>query len=210
MRKLILALVMVVMCWGVTGCGELYQNKNYLPVIGEESDTPPVAESYSEAIGEAPKKSSPLAKSIMENINPIYNDNYISALISFSYDQYGKPKGLNININNKSKEDIKVIWNDTYFINNMNPDGGFMFDGIRYVDRELPKQDALIFPSGTLNKNIYPNSMIVYIPYDRYAKSLGIPTGWLHKPLTNGVYGAYVHIVGKDYDKKIKLTLSTQ
>lgn len=222
MRKLIVALAMVVMCVGMTGCGEPYQNQysnnsydyvknGYIPLNNaSDIEKPSVAESYGEAMGGSPTKPSLLSENIIKNTQSSYSDNVLSSSISLHYDDNGRAKGFNLAISNKSKKDIRIIWNDSYFINNMNPDGGFMFDGIKYTDRDAPKQDGLIFPNGTFNKNIYPNSLVMFIRYDRYAEQLGLPSGWVHAVIKNGTHGAYLHIVGDGYDKHIKLLLNVQ
>ena len=196
MRKLIVALAMVVMCGWMSGCSELYQQysdnsynykKNgYLPIVGEKTiDKPPIAESYDEAINGKTNKSNIHSSNAVINPTASYSDSFIDSSISLHYDDMGRAKGFELIINNKSKKDIRIVWNDSYFINNMNPDGGFMFDGIKYTDRNAPKQDGLIFPNGTFNKNIYPNSLVMFIRYDRYAEQLGLPSGWVHDVIKN-------------------------
>ncbi len=100
---------------------------------------------------------------------------------------------ININffivITNKTKNDIRVIWNDSYFIDNGQANGGFMFEGIRYIDRNTPKQDWLIFPNSSASKTVVPCEKIVNFGYDRTAEQMGLPTGWYHAGFGEGRYG---------------------
>lgn len=116
-------------------------------------------------------------------------------------------KSFNLTIINKSSKSLKILWNDSYFIENGVANGGFMFEGIRYIDRNAPKQNLMILANTTSTKEIFPCEKVINMGYDRLASNMGLPTGWQHGIMKNGTFGALLKIVGNKYNKEIKLTV---
>lgn len=113
-------------------------------------------------------------------------------------------------VTNKTKDELKIVWNDTYFLEGENANGGFMFEGIQYAQRNAPKQDMLILPNSFVAKIIYPTEKVVYLNYDVTAARMGLPSGWVHGVMENANFGAYVKVKGKNFEKSVKLSISIQ
>lgn len=134
-----------------------------------------------------------------------YSDKYVDITITPHQLDYHY-KYFALTIVNKTNSDIKVSWNDTYFIENGNANGGFMFDGIQYMNRNSPKQDWLIFKNTSASKDIYPCAKVVNFGYDRTAVQMGLPTGWGHGVMKNGTFGAYIKVSGDKFSENVKVT----
>lgn len=120
----------------------------------------------------------------------------------------GKYQSFAIKIVNKTASNLKISWNDAYFVENGTANGGFMFEGVQYINRNAPKQDWMIFPKSTAEKTVYPNEKVVNLGYDRLAAQMGLPTGWAHGVLKDGEFGAYLKISGKGFTKEVKLIVN--
>lgn len=137
-----------------------------------------------------------------------YNDKQISISIAPSKNIHtGSIEGFILSVENKTNDDINIVWNDSYYINENSPDGGFMFGGVVYSKRTDPKQDMLVFPKTTRDIDIFPNSKVEYMRPTVVAHSV-LPGGWFHNDLGIGVHGAYIMVKGKGINKKIKLLLT--
>lgn len=101
-------------------------------------------------------------------------------------------------IENKTKDDIDLIWDRTFFIHNGQTNGGFMFEGIIYADRNNSKPPDVIFAENTYTKTIYPNNLV-----SNYK-------GWYHNEFTEGEYGVYITLMvkGKEIREKLSTKLS--
>ena len=115
-----------------------------------------------------------------------------------------------LTIKNKSNGDIKLSWNESYFLEKSEARGGFMFEGVKYADREGAKPDALILSKSTLTRQIFPNIKVVHFPYDASAKRFGLPTGWVNGKLSDGECGAYLQFHGGKYKKTVRLLVDIQ
>ena len=134
-----------------------------------------------------------------------YSDKYVDITLTPHQQDYSY-KYFTLNVVNKTNHDIKISWNDTYFIENDNANGGFMFEGVQYMNRNAPKQDWLIFKNTSASKDIYPCAKVVNFGYDRTAAQMGLPTGWGHGIMTNGIFGAYIKVNGEKFSENVKVT----
>ena len=127
-----------------------------------------------------------------------YNNRYfaISTVPLILFDGYG---AFAVKVKNKTKKNIEVDWNRTIFISNAGPNGGFMFEGIPYEERNRLISPEIIPPDGTLRKIVFPNNLIV--------KS---DDSWIHKPMEKGKNGLYitVKVNGKNMGAKLTSHLS--
>jgi len=81
---------------------------------------------------------------------------YYDVKISVLY-EYGRfPTAFKLTLKNKTAKDLEIDWNRTSFIENGSTKGGFMFEGIAFVDRNSPKQPDFVFANGVFCKDIYP------------------------------------------------------
>lgn len=119
-------------------------------------------------------------------------------------------RGFTVTIKNKTNNDLKLVWNDTYFLENDSARGGFMFEGVVYSKRTEPKQDLLILPNSSSSLDIFPNDKVMYITPDQTAMSMGLPSGWVHAVMKDGTFGAYLMITGKGFEKRVKLVVGIQ
>lgn len=88
---------------------------------------------------------------------------------------------LNLQITNRSAAVIGVDWNATAFIDGEATRGGFMFEGVTYLQREGQRPADSVFPGTTLAKRICPNVLVSFVAGQ-----------WVHAPLGAGVKGAYL------------------
>ena len=108
--------------------------------------------------------------------------------------------GFDLTIENKSSQDIQVVWDKTMFINQSNTDGGFMFQGIVYKDRNNPKPPDIVFPKAKFNRVILPNNLVEYM-----GAKWG---GWFHNSMNNGDFGVYLTLLVNGVEKHEKMTMS--
>lgn len=87
-----------------------------------------------------------------------------------------------LTINNKTKENYFIDWNNTYFLNNKQVRGGFYFEGIIIKDRNQSKPNELILPDSASIKRIYPNVLTDYNSYTLKWDQKGFSLG------NNGIY----------------------
>lgn len=125
---------------------------------------------------------------------------YFSATISptaYSSHRDGY-EAFDLRIKNKSSLDIELDWNKTLYIENGKTNGGFMFEGIVYRDRNNPKHPDIIFAGSEFKKTIYPNNLVTF--YE----------GWHHYRIPSGQNGIYLTIRAneKEINKKIIINMS--
>lgn len=178
MRTVILNLALAAACMGMMGCVPQPQPQQYQPT-----------KVYDYSLNESSS----------------YSDNKITVSAIPERGSYNTYKGITVTLENKTKDDIRIVWNDSYFIYNGNADGGLMPEGTKFVDKDAPKQDFLVLPEMTSNKTVWPSNYVIYIPYDRLAVSMGLPAGWENKALKEGSNGVYILVKGKNYENRIKL-----
>ena len=95
---------------------------------------------------------------------------------------------------NKSPNDLRLSWDDSYFIENGQAKGGFMFEGVSYANRDAPKKDLLVLPNSKVALEVFPTSRVMHSEI-----------GWLHAAMNDGEYGGYFKLTGKNYQKQVKL-----
>lgn len=106
-------------------------------------------------------------------------------------------KGMNLTIKNKTSEDIILIWDQTYFLDNNQTNGTFMFDGIVYKDRNNKKPNDIIFGNSVFKKVIFPNNRVSFAGRT-----------WLNMPMKSGIWGAYLTLKNNGKIAHEKLTYS--
>lgn len=125
-----------------------------------------------------------------------YSDKNIDVSFKPAIGEFGLYKLFDLTIVNKSKYDIKLIWDETYFIENGSTNGKFLVEGVRYIERESSRLPDIILSDSTFNKELYPNARI-------FKNVIG--GGWTHTRLDSGDYGIYLTLqIGKEI-KHIKL-----
>lgn len=127
---------------------------------------------------------------------------YFSAIIATVYSSYKGWDGygaFDLRIKNKSSVDIELDWNKTLYIENGKTNGGFMFEGIVYRDRNNPKHPDIIFAGSEFRKTIYPNNLVFFKG-----------ASWLHDIITSGQNGIYltIRVKEKEINEKIVLNMS--
>lgn len=101
---------------------------------------------------------------------------------------------------NKTSNDLEIDWNKTLYIASGSTSGGFMFDGIVYLQRNSPKQPDIVFAKSSMNKIIFP---IILVEYDsgRYG-------GWRHSGMPVGENGIYLNIRAGSEEIREKITIN--
>lgn len=107
-------------------------------------------------------------------------------------------KAFNLYIKNKTHIDIELDWNKTLYIENGQTNGGFMFEGVIYKDRNNQKPPTIIFANSEFKKIIWPNNLVFFEP----------ELGWGHKPIELGQNGVYLTIKVGEKEIKEKLLLN--
>lgn len=111
-------------------------------------------------------------------------------------------KSFMLKIDNKSASNVEINWNKTLFIDHGQTNGGFMFEGVVYTDRNNPKSPDIVFSNGQLAKTIWPNNNVSY--------ASGKYGGWRHGRMSAGQNGAYVSLVinGQEVNESMFVNLS--
>lgn len=110
-------------------------------------------------------------------------------------DKYGY-HAFDLSIENKTDQDIELVWDRTYYLQNGQTSGGFMFEGVIYSQRNDPKPPDILFPKKTFNKTIYPNILATFAKY------------WRYDQLPDGENGIYLSLKVKDVELREKLTVN--
>lgn len=157
-----------------------------------------------------------------------YVDNDMEMLLSANNGM----TGFVLQVLNKSKNNLIIDWNNSYFINNGTLDGGFILEGMKYVDMNNKKPDTVLLPNFNKSMEIWPIVNIyseVERPNTSYAglspglaleshrltmlsmlsmaASGNIPVTYKHKFLGEGYFGVYLNIKGKKINKNIQLVI---
>jgi hypothetical protein len=103
-----------------------------------------------------------------------------------------------LTIENKTDNDIDLIWDRTYYLNEGKTSGGFMFEGIIYRDRNNPKPPDVVFPKIKFQKTIMPNILAAF-------SARGV--GWYYNAMPNGENGIYVTLIVNGKEVREKLTV---
>lgn len=134
----------------------------------------------------------------------VNNDLYSITLTPGMQDKYSY-RAFDLVIENKTRENIELVWDKTLYISNGVTTGGFMAEGALYgtlykvsygKNNEL-KQPDIIFPTIQYKKTIYPN---ILASYDTY---------WYHNPMPNGEMGIYItlKVNEKEIHEKLLVTV---
>ena len=131
----------------------------------------------------------------------VNNDNYSIQLIPVD----PRPRfftAFNLTIDNKTDSDIELIWDKTNFIYNGQTNGGFMFEGIVFKDRNNPKQPDVIFARNRFQKTIWPNNLV------RFDTTIG----WYQAGMDMGDNGIYLtlKVNGKEVKEKLIINMSKE
>lgn len=122
-----------------------------------------------------------------------------------SYGMQFGPEAFVISIQNKTDSTLEIDWNRTLFLDNGQSRGTFMFEGVKFSDRNAQKAPDIVGPNGSFKKSIWPNTNVYY--------SSGI--GWSHKNMLGysgrtGKYGVSlsVKVDGKEIRQQVELTIT--
>ena len=104
-----------------------------------------------------------------------------------------------LTIKNKTDKVIELNWNKTNFISEGMSNGGFIFDGVMYKDKNMQKQPDFIFANSAYSKSIYPANLT----------QLG--STWSFNPMPAGENGIFITFVidGKEVQEKITTKMLT-
>lgn len=127
--------------------------------------------------------------------NSIYSDKSLTASITPIKGSWDAYKGFNINIQNKTKNEIKIIWNESYYLENGRQNGTFMLEGMRFAERNSSIKDGIVLPGQTVDFSIWPSNNANFIH------------SWDFFALRDGNYGAYIKIKQGNREKSITLTV---
>lgn len=106
-----------------------------------------------------------------------------------------------LEIKNKTTMDIEVDWTKTAYIADGTTNGGFMFEGVVYKDRNLPKPPDVVFAKSSFTKLILPSNLVSFSSGGRYSRA-----AWINYPFPPGENGVYLVVnIGKETVKE-KLT----
>jgi hypothetical protein len=108
-------------------------------------------------------------------------------------------KAFQLTIENKTDKDIELDWNKTLYISNGTTSGGFMFEGVVYIDRNNPKSPDIVFSKSTFSKTIWPNNLVYY--------SSGKHGRWRNKDMPTGENGVYLTVKVNGEEIKEKITI---
>jgi hypothetical protein len=104
-----------------------------------------------------------------------------------------------LRVENKTLKDLELDWNKTLFIENGKTNGGFMFEGIVYKDRNNPKPPDIIFGNSIFEKVIFPNNLVFFLSDMR--------PRWGHTPFHLGENGVYltIKVDGREINQKLSV-----
>jgi len=133
--------------------------------------------------------SRPVKYSCASNIETCSNefyDAYITPMFSRKYWGAEGYVGFELTVENKRDEDLELDWNRTLFIQDGRTNGGFMFEGVVYRERNNPKPPDIISPGERISKQILPSNLVYF--------SRGSSGGWRHKFMGTGACGISLSI----------------
>jgi hypothetical protein len=123
----------------------------------------------------------------------IKNDFFEATLIPSDVRNDGSFESFILGIKNNSHKDMELIWDKTMFIDGGETKGGFMFEGVVYLQRNNSKPPDIIFANANFIKKIWPNIAVSYYQ------------GWNHSAMVAGEFGIYltVRIDGREINEKM-------
>jgi len=111
----------------------------------------------------------------------------------------------------KTDKELKIIWDETFYVHDGGMSGGFMFEGIPYEDRNKPKSPTVLAANGSLTMKIWPSDLAFYHQFEKAA--VGFDEGtWIHNELKPGQNGMLLTVkVGERViNEKITVNISVQ
>lgn len=108
-------------------------------------------------------------------------------------------RSFDLTVTNNNDYDVEINWDRTLYIDNGQTQGGFMFAGVNYANRNAPKAPDIIFAGQTFKKRIYPNIKAQYINH-----------GWVNLHFNPGRYGALLSVWAKGQEKRVRLEVNIQ
>lgn len=121
---------------------------------------------------------------------------YFGVIVTPLCDSWGC-NGFHLGVKSFTDKNVEINWNKTLYISRGQTNGGFMFEGIVYKDRNQPKSPDIVFGKSTLGKSIMPNNLVGFTS-GRYG-------GWRHDPMPAGENGVYltVNVDGQEFTAKL-------
>lgn len=116
----------------------------------------------------------------------------------------GSYEGFELSVSNKTDSDIEIVWNKTLFIKDGVTNGGFMFTGVVYEDRNDPKPSDVVFAHDTFSKCIWPCNLVMFTGT---SAPLLPQNTWWHRTILAGEHGVYLTLKVADHEVHEKLTI---
>ena len=144
--------------------------------------------------------SKPVKYSCDSNIQSCSNEFYDAHITPMSSKKYWGAEGyigFELTIENKTGEDLELDWNRTLFIQDGRTNGGFMFEGVVYKDRNNPKPPDIIFSGSRFSKQLLPSNLVYF--------SRGSSGYWDHKFMGTGECGVSlsIKVAGQEVREKM-------
>ena len=108
-----------------------------------------------------------------------YEDNVLSILI------YGGEKQFEFLLTNKTKNSIKVVWNEASIVDQNNLVSKVVHKGVRYMDANNPQPPTTILSGATLSELVAPTNRIKY------------SDGWYQQSIIASNRSNDINVVGK-------------
>lgn len=115
--------------------------------------------------------------------------------VKMTYQPVTIATGVPLTIENKSDKPIKVVWDESSFLNESGNSERIMHDGVKFNDRNSPMVPTVIPPHGRINDAVTPTSRAHFD-----SSEYGVPgLGWLLNPLCGQIDKAgYIEPQEKD------------
>ena len=89
--------------------------------------------------------------------------------------------GFALDVKNRTAEPVELLWEKTQYVDGEQTRGGFIVEGVQYVQRETLRAPAIILPNASYKQIVLP-SVLVESP------------SWTHQPLGRGKKGIAVTV----------------
>ena len=107
--------------------------------------------------------------------------------------------GFTLRIVNRSDKELELNWNNSFFIINGRPHGGFIFEGIDFKDIRNPRQPEVIPVNKSISKDIFPNNLVSFSD-----RKLG---GVSYLAMSEGKKGVYLTVKAGDLQLHEKISV---
>lgn len=124
-----------------------------------------------------------------------YEDDNVKISLSAAEGENKNVSSLLLSVENKSNNDLEIDWNKTVYLMNGSSNGGFMFDGIVYLQRNAPKSPDVVLSKNRLDKIILPNNLVSF------------ENNWHHEELPEGENGISLVYVMNGTEKRATATI---